>query len=106
MTNLSDKALDQSLDALNKLADGDDSEVTIMRVPLKLPPITADTIKNFRLKHQLTQQRLAIELGVSVRTIQSWEIGRSNPNGSAKRLLQVLIDNPQLLDHLFAHQSK
>lgn len=104
MSNLSDETLDQSLDALNQLADGDDTEVTIMRVPLKIPNITAEQIKHFRIRHHLTQQRLAIELGVSVRTVQSWEIGRSNPNGSAKRLLQVLFDNPQLLNQLFVHE--
>ncbi|KRK87762.1 helix-turn-helix domain-containing protein [Lentilactobacillus sunkii] len=104
MGNLSDETLDQSLNALNKLADGDDSDVTIMRVPLKIPNINAKSIKLFRDQHHLTQQRLAVELGVSVRTVQSWEIGRSNPNGSAKRLLQVLMDNPELLDHLFTHE--
>ncbi|MFT8402018.1 MAG: helix-turn-helix domain-containing protein [Lentilactobacillus diolivorans] len=104
MSNLSDEILNQSLDALDKLADGDDSEVTITRVPLKIPNITASKIKEFRTRHHLTQQRLAIELGVSIRTVQSWEIGRSNPNGSAKRLLQIMFDNPQLLNHLFVHE--
>lgn len=104
MSNLSDEILDQSLAALDKLATGDDSEVTIVRVPLKVPNITANKIKEFRIQHHLTQQRLAIELGVSIRTVQSWEIGRSNPNGSAKRLLQIMFDKPQLLDHLFVRE--
>lgn len=35
MNNLSDKTLSQSLDALNKFANGDNSELTIMRISQK-----------------------------------------------------------------------
>ncbi|MGL0749876.1 helix-turn-helix domain-containing protein [Secundilactobacillus paracollinoides] len=36
-------------------------------------------------------------LNVSPRTVSSWESGKSNPTGSAKRLLQLLDEDPKAL---------
>ena len=48
--------------------------------------------------HQ-TQEGFAELLGVSVRTLQNWEQGRRDPQGPAKRLLNVASRHPvELLD--------
>ncbi|PAK85093.1 helix-turn-helix domain-containing protein [Lentilactobacillus parakefiri] len=53
----------------------------------------------------ITQQSLAAYIGVSIRTVQSWEIGRTHPNPAARRLLQLLINNPALLN-VFINESE
>ncbi|MCG5531613.1 helix-turn-helix domain-containing protein [Halorhodospira halochloris] len=40
-----------------------------------------------RQRHQLTQEQLATELGISVRTLRDWEQGRRRPKGPARALL-------------------
>ncbi len=44
-------------------------------------------IKKFRELHGLTQRQLAERCGVTLRTVQNWEMGRTIPD-SAIRLLQ------------------
>ena len=48
-------------------------------------------IKKFRELHGLTQRELAERCGVTLRTVQNWEMGRTIPD-SAMRLMQ-LIEN-------------
>lgn len=44
-----------------------------------------------RRRHDLTQEQLAAELGISVRTLRDWEQGRRQPQGPARALLQRVI---------------
>lgn len=43
----------------------------------------------------MTQMEFAALLGVSVRTVQDWEIGRRQPDGPAKSLLRVAAYSPK-----------
>jgi len=48
-------------------------------------------LKEFRKTRGLTQETAAAELGISVRTLQNWEIARNMPGGfGLKALLAVL----------------
>jgi len=49
------------------------------------------TIQRWRVKKGFTQQDAADHLGISVRTLQNWEIARNMPNGyGLKAILRVL----------------
>lgn len=50
-------------------------------------PPTAAELKRIRIKLGLSQEAFAHRLGVTVGTVQSWEIGRRNPG----RMSQALI---------------
>ena len=55
------------------------------------PPVwSADEIKRLRLSIPMTQRAFADFMGVSVKTVESWESGRNHPGGSAARLMQVI----------------
>ena len=47
-------------------------------------------IKEIRMKANMTQKTFAEYLGVSSKTVEAWERGRSKPTGPALRLLNLL----------------
>jgi putative transcriptional regulator len=50
-------------------------------------------IRNIRMKAGMTQNVFAAYMGVSKKTVEAWEGGRTHPNGTAFRLLDVLSSN-------------
>jgi putative transcriptional regulator len=55
-----------------------------------VPDFTIAEIKEIRHKLGLSQSMLAQILGVARRTAEAWEAGYKVPNGSARRILQIL----------------
>ena len=65
---------------------------------LSITPVeefTASEIKEIRKNAGLTQSVFAKYLGVSLKTVEAWETGRNQPNGSACRLLSITRKDPQ-----------
>ena len=58
------------------------------------PPAPAQDI---RAKLNLSQTAFAGLMGVSLRTLQDWEQGRRNPVGSARMLLRIAQQYPEVL---------
>lgn len=57
----------------------------------KLPyKLSAKQVTEIRHQQGLTQKELAEGIGVSKRTVEAWEIGRSNVSGAAGKLLSLL----------------
>ncbi len=52
-------------------------------------------IQAIRTKLNVSQNEFALMLGVSPRTLQNWEQGRREPEGSARALLIVAQKNPK-----------
>jgi len=55
---------------------------------------TASEIKSIRTQQSMTQKLFAEALGVSVKTVESWETGTNRPSGIANRMFEFLtLDN-------------
>jgi len=52
-------------------------------------------IKAVREKLGVSQSEFALMIGVSVSTLQNWEQGRRQPEGPARALLKVALENPK-----------
>ena len=65
-------------------------------VTYKIDPIhelNKEQIREIRLNAQMTQSVFADYLGVSVKTVEAWECGRTHPTGPAFRLMSLLAEN-------------
>ena len=65
-------------------------------VTYKIDPVTdynKEQIRQIRMDAQMTQHVFADYLGVSVKTVEAWERGRTHPTGPACRLLSMLSNN-------------
>jgi len=51
----------------------------------------AKLLKDYRERHKFTQEDRAKHLGVSVRTLQNWEIARNMPRGFGLAALPKVI---------------
>lgn len=65
-----------------------------------LKTFTPDEIKEIRHAAKMTQGIFAACIGVSVKTIEAWEGGRSKPDGAARRTLGLMQKNPKFADEV------
>ncbi len=56
--------------------------------------MTSIDFKNFRKQFHLTQQKAADIFGVSIKTVQHWESGKTSITGPAVMLTRLLTENP------------
>lgn len=59
--------------------------------------INIPSVASIRERTGLSQERFAVLLGVSIRTLQDWEQGRRAPSGAARTLLLIAERNPKAL---------
>lgn len=64
--------------------------------------VTLSPAADARARTGLSQSRFAALLGVSARTLQNWEQGRTRPSGAAQTLLAVAQRHPEVLRELAA----
>lgn len=64
---------------------------TYMIAPLK--EYSCSEIREIRMKSGMTQSVFASYMGVSKKTVEAWEGGRSHPTGPAFRLLNILASS-------------
>lgn len=59
--------------------------------------LSNNQIRDIRLKVNLSQEKFAELIGISVATLKNWEQGRRKPSGPANILLQIVEKNPAIL---------
>lgn len=94
--------LKTSLEEAVAFKNGDKSRVHVTVRELHIPEYNARSVVQTRMKLNLSQRGLASALGVSPRTVESWEAGRNIPNGAARNLLYLLEKDNTLVYHLIS----
>ncbi len=81
-------------DGLEEIIAHKESKINLRSELVEIPePPTeykAKDIKKLRERKKYSQGYFAKVLGVSLRTLQSWEAGKRNPAPSALRLLEII----------------
>ncbi|MHA3892512.1 helix-turn-helix domain-containing protein [Acinetobacter sp. GXMZU3951] len=57
----------------------------------------SESIIRTRHKMKISQLELATKLGISVRTLESWERGVRQPSSSAQALIRLFLKSPQFV---------
>ncbi len=61
------------------------------------PEYGAKAVKRIRQSLKLPQRAFAKLCGVSIKTVEAWESGRNVPNGSARRLFELIEKDQDIL---------
>jgi len=84
--------------AMQEVVDYSEGKIDLRTSKLNVSPvcdtISAEEIKTTRKSLGMSQSVFAIVLGVSKKTVESWEIGRYNPDGAARRLISIIQIDP------------
>ena len=70
------------------------SRLVSITPPIQFKP---NEIKSIRSNLNMSQSFFADVLGVSKKTVESWEYGKGKPNGAACRLLTIAKDDPEAI---------
>ena len=62
------------------------------------PKFNKDKVVSLRAKLGLTQKMFAFVIGVSPRTVESWERGATSPKANSERLMSFIEEEPRLVD--------
>lgn len=81
------------LASARELKSGKAARITSVEVP---------AVVTARNNLSLSQSQFATLLGVSKRTLQAWEQGRTEPSGAAQTLITVATRHPEVLRELNA----
>lgn len=99
--------LRSSMSELMQFANNETNQVSVKKYTLNnIPEYNPVAIKIVRTNTQMTQKVFSDLLGVSVRTVEAWETGKSRPNGSARRLLQLIEQKPEMIAEIEHVSSK
>ncbi len=74
--------------------------ISARKTKLTIKPVetfSTDDIKQIRKQTGLSQISFAGTIGVSPKTIEAWENGRNKPEGAARRLLEIIRDDPNFI---------
>ena len=73
--------------------------------PVRRTMITETNVALARRKAQLTQEQFSKILGISKRTLESWEQGLRRPSGAASSLIKLFILDPEYIKEKLALKS-
>ena len=73
---------------------GKAKEKTYMILPVK--EYSGKEIRKIRMDAGMTQSVFAAYMGVSVKTVEAWEGGRTHPTGPVFRLLEILSKKEEM----------
>ena len=75
--------------------------VTVHRLSCeKVCDFSPEEIKETRLAAKMPQWMFAQVIGVSKKSVEAWEGGRSRPDGAARRMIGLLNKNPRFADEV------
>lgn len=72
----------------------------ILVVPME--DFTPEEIRKIRKAVSLSQRSFASVIGVSPKTVESWEAGTNKPSGASSRMLQLIKEKPDITREFYS----
>ena len=97
----------EALEDARRLTRGDMRGVIVDTLQIiDVPDFSPDEIKALRQAIKMPQRLFAQCLGVTQKSVEAWEGGRSHPDGAARRLLGLLQNDPDFFRKvgIFRHE--
>ena len=94
------KYFDNIMEGLNEALE-DSKKKNLKRKYISFVPVkdyTKEEVKKIRNSTGMSQRAFAQYMGVSVKTVESWEAGKNTPNGSASRILDMISNDDQFTE--------
>lgn len=94
------KAYESIMKGLREIEAHKKGKVRLRTTVLMVEPTLsydAKAVKRIRQGLKLPQRAFAKLCGVSIKTVEAWESGRNVPNGSARRLFELIEKDQGLL---------
>jgi len=86
------------IESMQELLDYSAGKIDLRTTKFSISPvcetISVEEIKETRKKLGMSQSVFALVIGVSKKTVESWEAGRYNPDGAARRLITIMQSDP------------
>ncbi|MEO8716328.1 MAG: helix-turn-helix domain-containing protein [Acetobacteraceae bacterium] len=76
------------------------AEAGIAAAPVETPQ-TVD-VRALRGRLRLTREQFAARYGLEVETVRNWEIGRREPDTTARSYLRVISNDPEHVEQAYA----
>jgi len=89
------------MQGLDEAVGYQEGKINARKTKIAVKPVdmfSSEDIKKIRKSVGLSQVVFASSLGVSKKTVEAWERGRNKPEGSSRRLLQIIRDNPDVIE--------
>ena len=95
------KDIMSSLNELIEIAEGKETGAIIHKRTVREPEtFTPQQIKELRKETGMTQKVFAACIGVSAKSMEAWEGGRSRPDGAARRILGLMKSHPRFAEDM------
>ena len=97
------EALVKSLQNVIDFQNGDTKKCIVRKRKIEVQPLkeyTHEEIKALRNEQQVSQVIFAEIMGVTPQAVEAWEAGKRKPTGTAKRLIQLIEQNPNIIDNM------
>ncbi|MBF0366174.1 MAG: helix-turn-helix domain-containing protein [Oligoflexia bacterium] len=78
----------------------------IIDIPAAPPSFTKEVVRKIRKSIDLTQSAFANVVGVTASAVKNWEQGSKRPSSAARRVLQMLNNDPKTTFMLIAGNGK
>jgi len=90
---------EELIEAMQELLDYSEGKIDLRTSLFPVSPvcevISPAEIKAVRENLKMSQSIFALVIGVSKKTVESWEAGRYKPDGAARRLITIMQKDPE-----------
>lgn len=94
--------LKDSLEQAIAFKNGDKTKGRVVAREIPTPEYSGEEVRRLRKTLCLSQNGLALALGVSRRTVEAWEAGKNAPSNSSNKLLYLLENDNSLINQLIS----